>query len=106
MEPEDKLQKNNPDFIKAFWETSFPKPLYINEILDTFSESKEVSLAGRLISKREHGKSGFAHLSDHTGKIQFYAQADKLGEQFKVYKDMTVGDICGIRGKLFTTRTG
>ncbi|MBU1112258.1 MAG: lysine--tRNA ligase, partial [Candidatus Omnitrophica bacterium] len=106
MESEDKLQPINPDLLKSFLETSFSKPLSIKEILDSFSEGKEVSLAGRLISKREHGKSGFAHLSDHTGKIQFYAQADKLGEQFKLYKDLTVGDIAGIRGKLFVTRTG
>ncbi|MBU2473245.1 MAG: lysine--tRNA ligase, partial [Candidatus Omnitrophica bacterium] len=106
MESEDKLQPISPDLLKSFLETSFSKPLSIKEILDSFSEGKEVSLAGRLISKREHGKSGFAHLSDHTGKIQFYAQADKLGEQFKLYKDLTVGDIAGIRGKLFVTRTG
>ncbi len=106
MEGNEKLQKISEDFGNPFLETSFPKSLTIKEILDEFEEEKEVSVAGRLVSKREHGKSGFGHLSDHTGKIQFYAQANNLGDKFKLYKDIDIGDIVGVKGKLFTTRTG
>lgn len=105
MESDEKLQKISEDFGNPFLETSFPKTLSIKEILDEFQEEKEVTVAGRLISKREHGKSGFAHISDHSGKIQFYAQADKLGDSFKLYKEMDIGDIVGVKGKLFITRT-
>jgi len=105
MESDEKLQKISEDFGNPFLETSFPKALSIKEILDGFQEEKEVTVAGRLISKREHGKSGFAHISDHSGKIQFYAQADKLGDAFKLYKEMDIGDIVGVKGKLFITRT-
>ncbi|MCF7907377.1 MAG: lysine--tRNA ligase [Candidatus Omnitrophica bacterium] len=106
MELNEKLEKISEEFGNPFLETSFPKSLTIKEILDGFEEEKEVLVAGRLISKREHGKSGFAHLSDHTGRIQFYAQANKLGDVYKLYKEMDIGDIVGIRGKFFVTRTG
>lgn len=106
MENIDKFNKIKANFGNPFSEASFPKPLTIKEILDDFSEGKKVSLAGRLISKRQHGKSGFAHIIDHTGKIQFYAQANKPGEIFELYKDLDIGDIVGFEGELFTTRTG
>lgn len=106
MENIEKLNKIKSKFGNPFSETSFPKPLTIKEILDDFAEGKQVSVAGRLASKRSHGKSGFAHISDHTGKIQFYAQANKLGELFELYKDLDIGDIVGVNGELFTTRTG
>ena len=106
MENKEKLDKIISSFGNPFEETEFPKPLFIKEILDAFEADKEVSVAGRLITKREHGKSGFAHVSDHTGKIQIYAQLDTLGEGFNLYKDLDVGDIIGVKGKLFTTRTG
>ncbi len=106
MDSGDKLQKIRARFGNPFLESSFPKSLFIKEILDSFAEEKEVSVAGRLISKREHGKSGFAHIADHTGKLQVYAQLDNLGDQFHLYKELDIGDIIGVKGKLFTTRTG
>ena len=106
MESEEKLNKIRAEFGNPFLETSFPKPFSIKEILEEFKEEKEVTVAGRLISKRQHGKSGFAHISDQTGKLQFYAQAKDLGDNFKLYKDLDIGDIVGLKGKLFTTRTG
>ncbi len=105
MESEQKLKAITKEFGNPFQETSFPKSLSIKEILDEFKEEKEVSLAGRLVSKREHGKSGFGHLSDQSGKIQFYARADASPELFKLYKQLDIGDIVGLKGKLFTTRT-
>lgn len=106
MEGSKKLEKISSQFGNPFLETNFPKPLSIREILEGFSENKEVSLAGRLISKREHGKSGFAHISDHTGKIQIYAQLNNLGDFFKLYKELDIGDIIGVKGNLFKTKTG
>ncbi|MFH1318299.1 MAG: lysine--tRNA ligase [Candidatus Omnitrophota bacterium] len=102
----EKLDKIRQDFGDPFKETSFPKPLFINEILEGFEEEAPVSVAGRLMTKREHGKSGFAHISDHTGRIQVYAQLNVLGDAFKIFKSLDVGDIIGIEGKLFKTRTG
>ena len=106
MEAEDKLNRISETFGNPFEETTFPKSLTIKEIVDGFEEEREVSLAGRLISKRQHGKSGFAHISDHTGKLQIYAQLDVLGDLFQLYKDLDVGDVIGVKGKLFKTRTG
>jgi len=102
----DKLEKISAQFYNPFLETKFSKPLSIKEILADFEEEKEVSVAGRLVSRREHGKSGFAHISDHTGKIQVYAQLNALGELYQLFKELDIGDIIGVEGKLFKTRTG
>ncbi|MFH1505156.1 MAG: lysine--tRNA ligase [Candidatus Omnitrophota bacterium] len=106
MENIDKLKRIEEKFGYPFLETQFAKPLSIKEILTDFEEGKEVSAAGRLITKREHGKSGFAHISDCSGKLQIYAQLSGLGELFQLYKEMDVGDIIGVEGSLFKTRTG
>ena len=102
----DKLAKISESFGNPFSETFFSKPLTIKEILDDFQEGKQVQVAARLVSKREHGKSGFAHLNDHSGKLQFYAQKNTLAEKFDLYKQLDIGDIVGVKGKLFVTRTG
>jgi lysyl-tRNA synthetase class 2 len=102
----EKLDKISQNFGYPFLETSFPKPSTIKPIVDSFEEAKPVTLAGRLITKREHGKSSFAHISDHTGKIQIYAQANTLGKYYDLFKDLDIGDIIGVKGKLFKTRTG
>ncbi len=106
MENLDKLARISKAFGNPFAQTQWDKPLTIKELLDEFKEEKEVSLAGRLISKREHGKSGFAHIQDHTAKIQLYAQKNNLGDNYGLYKELDLGDIIGIKGKLFVTRTG
>jgi len=100
------LEKITAQFGNCFAENSFAKPLFIGDILNAFEENKEVTAAGRLVAKREHGKSGFAHITDHTGKIQFYAQLNTLGDTYQLYKWLDIGDIVGIKGKLFITRTG
>ncbi|MDD4294979.1 MAG: lysine--tRNA ligase [Candidatus Omnitrophica bacterium] len=102
----EKFNKIKESYGNPFAETSFHKSLNANEIHESFQEDKVVSFAGRLISKREHGKSGFAHLRDHTGKIQMFAQKNTLNEKFDLFKDLDVGDIIGVKGKLFLTRTG
>jgi lysyl-tRNA synthetase class 2 len=65
-----------------------------------------VSLAGRLVALRDHGKTAFAHLMDRTGRIQLYARADELGEDFARFRELDVGDFIGVTGGMFRTRTG
>lgn len=105
MEYLEKLQRMVESFGNPFAETKWDKPHTIEEILQAFQEGSEVSVAGRLISKREHGKSGFAHIMDYSGKLQIYAQKNTLAEGFDLFKDLDIGDIIGVRGKLFTTKT-
>ena len=65
-----------------------------------------VSLAGRLVAIRHHGKTCFAHLMDQTGRIQLYARADTLGDDYALFTDLDVGDFLGVTGGVFRTRTG
>ncbi len=71
-------------------------------------EGKEVSLAGRLMSRRIMGKASFSHISDREGQIQIYVRRDDVGEEdyasFK--KDYDIGDIVGVKGFVFKTQTG
>jgi len=67
--------------------------------------AREYRLAGRIVGLRNFGKAAFAHLQDSTGKIQIFFQKDQLGEGFKLVKKLNVGDIIGIRGTLFRTKT-
>jgi len=57
-----------------------------------------VSLAGRLVAMRDHGKTAFTHLMDRTGRIQLYARADELGDDFALFRDLDVGDFIGVTG--------
>jgi lysyl-tRNA synthetase class 2 len=102
----EKLNKIRQDFGCPFSERSFSKPIPIKEILENFEENKEVSVAGRLVAKREHGKSSFGHISDHTARLQIYAQLNKLDKYYELFKELDIGDIIGIKGKLFKTKTG
>lgn len=75
--------------------------------LEAHLENQEVSLAGRLIAKRGHGKASFAHLLDVTGQIQVYARQDEIGEKmYKLFTELDLGDIIGVAGPVFKTRTG
>jgi lysyl-tRNA synthetase, class II len=65
-----------------------------------------VSAAGRVVARRDHGKSCFVHLADYTGRIQLYARADQLGEEYQLFRDLDVGDLIGVTGEVFRTRTG
>jgi len=70
-------------------------------------EEIEVKLAGRMISRRVMGKASFAHLLDGVGKIQLYVARDSVGEEsYSAFKKWDVGDVIGVDGKLFRTRTG
>ncbi len=72
----------------------------------TAEPGERVRVAGRIMSMRGHGKAGFAHLLDGSGRIQLYFRADQLGEQFARYELLDVGDWAGVAGALFRTRTG
>ena len=78
----------------------------IKNAFDEF-EGKEVSLAGRMMSKRVMGKASFCSIQDLQGSIQAYVARDNLGEEsYKDFKKLDIGDIIGIKGKVFKTKTG
>lgn len=65
----------------------------------------EVSIAGRVIMLRDFGKASFAHLQDSSGRLQVYFRKDVLQDKFTLFKKIDIGDILGIKGRLFRTRT-
>jgi lysyl-tRNA synthetase class 2 len=65
-----------------------------------------VGLAGRVVTLRHHGKTCFAHLMDHTGRIQLYARADRLGDDYPLFTELDLGDFIGVTGDMMRTRTG
>jgi lysyl-tRNA synthetase class 2 len=69
------------------------------------SDPVSCSLAGRIVSMRDFGKAAFAHLQDYTGKMQVYFKKDKLGDKYLLIKKIDIGDIVGLKGRLFRTRT-
>src|SRR6201995_2027292 len=72
-----------------------------------YTENREVALAGRITAHREMGKSTFIDIKDQSGRIQVYAQKQALGdEQFDIFKTLDLGDIIGVRGTMFTTKSG
>jgi lysyl-tRNA synthetase class 2 len=76
-----------------------------NEVLE--EKSISVTLAGRIMTKRGKGKAGFAHIQDLSGQIQIYVRMDAIGEeQYKVFTSADLGDIIGVTGVLFKTKTG
>ncbi len=79
----------------------------IKDLIDNFREGRSCSLAGRIMAKRTHGKSIFCDLKDRTAKIQFYISEDSVGkDRFAIFKRFDIGDIVGIKGEPFKTRTG
>ena len=79
------------------------------EIKDHFEEleGKEVSVAGRMMFKRVMGKASFCNIQDLEGRIQAYVARDEIGvEEYKDFKKMDIGDIIGIKGTVFATKTG
>ena len=72
-----------------------------------YVEGREVALAGRITAHRDMGKSQFIDIKDQSGRIQVYAQKQALGdEQFEIFKHLDLGDFVGVRGTMFTTKTG
>jgi lysyl-tRNA synthetase, class II len=80
-----------------------------NEIRDHFDEleGQTVAMAGRMVSRRIMGKATFAHLLDRAGELQIYVRRDDVGEDaYKAFKDDDIGDILGVSGRVFRTKTG
>ncbi len=87
---------------------------YASDILSRFGKAKREELesepvmtciAGRIVAFRDFGKAAFVHIQDSTGKIQVYFRKDILGEGFSLVKKLDIGDILGIKGRLFRTKT-
>jgi lysine--tRNA ligase len=84
---------------------------HIKELLDNqekfIQSGEDIKIAGRLLAKRGQGKAGFANITDLSGNIQIYSKIDVAGEDSHwLFKKADIGDICGIRGKLFITQKG
>jgi len=85
----------------------YPDTESITSIRDRFKEGESAVLAGRIMIIRSHGKSAFADIQDQTGRIQLYFKKDIIGEEsYDVFKKCDMGDIFGIKGELFKSRTG
>lgn len=100
------LQTNGND---PFQITKYEVTHHSQEIKDGFEEleGQTVSLAGRMMSKRVMGKASFCNIQDVKGNIQSYVARDSLGEEaYKAFKKMDIGDIVGLKGEVFRTKTG
>lgn len=100
------LQESGKDPFKV---TKYDVTVHSSEIKEHYEvwEGKEVSIAGRLMSKRVMGKASFCNVQDLKGNIQSYVARDSIGEEeYKEFKKLDIGDIVGIKGTAFTTKTG
>ena len=100
------LQANGED---PFEITKYDQTHHSLEIKENFEtlEGAQVSIAGRMMSKRIMGKASFCNVQDLQGGIQCYVARDSLGEdEYKKFKKMDIGDIIGVVGKVFKTKTG
>ena len=106
----EKLKKLTEEGNNPFVKTSYAVTARSEEIKNSFEvlEGKEVSIAGRLMSRRVMGKASFSHIQDNDGLLQIYVRRDDVGEDnyaaFK--KDYDLGDIVGVKGYVFKTQTG
>ena len=100
------LQQNGKD---PFVITKYDQTHHSQEIKDNYEEleGKQVSIAGRMMSKRVMGKASFCNVQDLKGNIQSYVARDSVGEEnYKEFKKLDVGDVIGITGEVFRTKTG
>lgn len=104
----EKLQELRDMGIDPFG-SRFERDTNCQTIVDDFAamEGQNVCVAGRIMSKRRHGKAGFANLQDLSGNIQLYFKKDDLGEEcYELFKKLDIGDILGIQGYVFRTQKG
>lgn len=88
---------------------SFPRTHLAQVIKDNFKDllDQEVAVAGRIMSRRGHGKASFIHIQDGSGQVQIYLRQDDVGkETYKLFKKVDIGDIVGIKGFVFQTKVG
>jgi len=104
-------EKGIDPFGKAFKRTSNTKEIF--EQYDQFSKEEleekavPVSIAGRIMTRRDMGKAGFAHVQDREGQIQIYVRKDTIGDEaFELFTTGDIGDIIGVRGQVFRTNHG
>ncbi len=105
----DKLSKLKAEGKDPFEITKFNRTHTSKEIIENYDEleGKDVSIAGRIMAKRIMGKASFCHIQDGEGRIQSYVSINELGEEsYKQFKEDDIGDIIGITGFVFKTRTG
>lgn len=105
----EKLKELQDSGKNPFLITKYDVTHHSLEIKDHFEEldGKDVAIAGRMMSKRVMGKASFCHVQDLKGSIQSYVARDEIGEEaYKDFKKLDVGDIIGIRGFVFKTKTG
>ena len=100
------LQANGKD---PYVITKYDVTAHAQEVKDRYAEleGKMVSVAGRVMQKRVMGKASFCNILDQSGNIQSYVARDSIGEEaYKDFKKLDIGDIVGIEGEVFTTKTG
>ena len=105
----DKLAELQADGKDPFQITKFDVTHHSQEVKNQFEdlEGKSVVLAGRMMSKRVMGKASFCNIQDLQGNIQSYVARDSIGEEeYKAFKKMDIGDIVGLEGEVFKTKTG
>ncbi|MGC8790912.1 MAG: OB-fold nucleic acid binding domain-containing protein, partial [Desulfurella sp.] len=121
IEEENKLIKRRIEKleeIKALgidpYYNGFSPEYFLNDILNKYKDidseklksiNTNFKIAGRIISIRDFGKAAFLKLKDVSGTLQVYCQKNVLGEQYALYKKLDVGDIIGIEGNVFKTKT-
>lgn len=105
----EKLQKLIDEGRSPYAITKFPVNSDSKSILSNFEEleGKDVSIAGRILSRRIMGKASFVHILDGEGKVQVYVKRDDVGvEEYQDFKQMDLGDIIGVEGFVFRTQKG
>ena len=105
----DKLAKLKEEGKDPFEITKFNRTHTSKQIVENYDEleGKDVTIAGRLMAKRIMGKASFCHIQDVDGRIQSYVSINELGEEsYKQFKEDDIGDIIGITGFVFKTKTG
>ncbi|MCA0388420.1 MAG: lysine--tRNA ligase [Bacteroidetes bacterium] len=104
LEELDELKaKGVNTFAYSFDVTSDSKDIIENYIEES---KREVKIAGRIVTIRRMGKASFAHIQDRAGKIQIYLRRDDIPDQYENFKLFDIGDIVGVEGYVFKTRTG
>ena len=105
----EKLAELQANGQNPFEITKYDVTHHSQEVKDNFDEleGKHVVLAGRMMSKRVMGKASFCNVQDLQGNIQSYVARDSIGEEeYKAFKKMDIGDIVGLEGEVFKTKTG
>ena len=104
-----KLSELSEKYYNPYEINKYERSCHTSDIIDNYEEyeGKKVSVAGRIMSIRGHGKASFADLKDQEGRIQVYFRLDNLGdEKYSVFKLVDIGDVVGVSGDVFKTHKG